>query len=152
MIKMVYTISCSHPLPSLPPLPCTATNSHSLPSTPIIHFYSFLTHSYSFPVFSHPLSFMFGSLLLVLNPLQTICRLSHPFPVHTQIQPIEQIISNRTHHLPLQPIFSPCIYVPTCFTYLCVCAFVFHMPMCLCNLFLCTFLPRYIYFTCLCVC
>ena len=121
--KMVYTEPCSHSLlctlfhshaPSL--------HSHSLPST-LTHFYLFLTHSYSFPAFFHPLPLMFSSLLLILNPPPTVCRLSHPFPVHIQI-----LTPNRIHHLPLQPKFSPFIYVRTCFTYLCVCALCFTFP------------------------
>ena len=46
--------------------------------------------------------------------------LSHPFLVH-----IQMLTPNPTHHLPSQPIFSPCIYVPACFTYLCA-----YAPLC----------------------
>ena len=67
-------------------------------------------------------------------------------------QSVVHILSlGSTHHLPSQPIFSPCVlraymlYAPVC-----LCAFVFHVPMCLCNSFLCTLLPMSIYFTCLC--
>ena len=127
---MVYTKLCSHPLP------CTPTHSHQLPFTPT-HFYSFLTHSYSFSALSDPLPLMFSSLLLILNTPMTMSSLSRPFPVHMQI-----LTPNPTHHLPFQPIFSPCIlhaYVlyilvclPLCFT--CPCAYVIHFYAlyCLC--------------------
>ena len=108
------------------------------------------THSYALPctlpplpltpIYSHPFLLIFNPLLLIsgffpptpthvqltpthFKPPPTVCRLSHPFPVHIQI-----LTPNRIHHLPLQPKFSPFIYVRTCFTYLCVCALCFTFP------------------------
>ena len=57
----------------------------------------------------------------------------------------------RKFFLPFEPIFSPCVLRAHVFyVLLCLSAFVFHVPMCLCNSFLCTLLPMSIYFTRLC--
>ena len=132
--KKGYTKLCSHPLP------CT-------------------------PIYSHP-------LLLIFNPLPLIFGSSPPTPTHLYLSPthlkpmpdhlqtllafpmhIQMLIPNPTQHLPFQPIFSPCIlrayvlYRPVCLR-----EFVFHVLMCLWNLFLCTLLPMSMYFKYLCVC
>ena len=131
---MGYTKTCSHTLISLPFSP-----------TPL---QPFLTQFHLFCALSHPLSLMFSSLLLVLNPLPPMHSLSHQFPIRIQI-----FSHNPTHCLPFQPIFSPYIlrayilYVP-----MFLCAFVFLVFMCACNSFLYILLPISIYFTCLCVC
>ena len=117
--------------------PFTPMHPHSLPSTPT-YIYAFLTQFYSFPAFPHPLPLMFSSLLHILDPPLTMCRLSQPFSVHIQI-----LISNPTHHLRLQLIFNPYIYGPIYFTYMCVyvslrfrcpCAYAIHFYVlyCLC--------------------
>ena len=110
-----------------------------LPPTP--------THSHSFSAHSHPLPLMFGPILLNLSPLSPMYSLSYQFQIHNQILSL-----NPTHHLLFQPLFSPCVlcaYVP--YVLVCLCAFVFHVPMCLWNSFLGTLLPMSIYFICLCV-
>ena len=102
--EIVYPKLCSHLLQGTP------FHSHLLP--PIFtHFEQF----YSFLAFPHTLPLMFSSLLHILDPPPTMCRLSYSFPVHIQI-----FISNPTHNLPLQLIFNPCIYGPIYFTHLCV--------------------------------
>ena len=138
-------------------LSSTVTYSHSLPLTPT---YSKLlpptpTHSLPLPLNSthflayfHPLPLILNPLLLFLNPSPPTCSLSHPLPVHIQI-----LSPNPTHHLPFKPVFSPCVlrvYVLQVPVQLC--AFVFHVPMCLRISFLCILLPMSIYFTCFCVC
>ena len=115
-----------------------------LQPTPI-YFHSSSAHSHSFSAHSHPLPLKFIPVLLILSALSPICILSHPFPVHIQI-----LSPNPTHHLPFQPIFSPCVYVPTCFTHLCAyvpscftcpcaCVIYFYALYCLCLYTLCTF-------------
>ena len=111
--KMVYTKPCSHPLSCIP------------------------THFHSFPSFIHQLLIIYNTLLLISsffppthtqvqltpthfkstpNHLQTLLPISSPYPNSTP---------NPTHHLPLQPIFGPCIYLPTCVLYLCA-----YVPLC----------------------
>ena len=85
----------SHPLPLM--------FSHPFLSTPT-HFYSILIQSHSFSAHSYPLLLLFSSLLLILSPALPMCNLSRPFLVHIQI-----LSPNPTHHLPFQPIFSPCV-------------------------------------------
>ena len=104
--SLISTSIYSHQLPLIPIhshlLPSTPTHSYPIALTPT-HFHSFLTHSHSFSATStQPL--MFSLLLLILNPPQLMCSLSHPFPVHIQI-----LSPNPTHHLQFQPIFSPCV-------------------------------------------
>lgn len=104
------------------------------------HFHSFGADSHLFPlcpiplplIFS-PLPFMFSPLLLIVNPLPPMCSLSQPFPDSHTIQPITY--HSNTY---LVPVF--------------LCAFLLHMPMCICNSFLCTWLLMSIYFMFLCVC
>ena len=150
-------------------LPPTPTNSHSFPPTSIfshppppipihshpllltpIHFHLLLTsptYSHAFLAHSYPLPLMFGPLLLDLSPLPPMYSLSYPFPVHIKI-----LSPNLTHHLPFQPIFSPCVLRAFVFYVLRrLCTFVFHVPMCQRNSFLCNLLPMSIYFTCFCV-
>ena len=119
------------------------TNPHPLPSSPITP-----THSHSFSVHSHSLTLVFSPALLFLTLLSPMYMLSHSFPVHIQI-----LSPNPKHHLPFQPIFSPCVlraYV--LYVVMCLCAFVSHVTICLCNSFLCTVLPTSMNFTCLYVC
>ena len=115
-----------------------------LPSTPT-HFNSFLTHPHSFSGHSYPLPLICSPLLLILFPLPPMCSLSHPFPLHIQV-----FSPSPAHHLPFQPIFSPCVlsvyvlkhlraHVSSCFT--CPCAYVIHFYAlyCLCLYTLRTF-------------
>ena len=91
---------------------------------------------------------MFSPPLLFLTLLSPMYMLSHSFPVHIQI-----LSPNPKHHLPFQPIFSPCVlraYV--LYVVMCLCAFVSHVTICLCNSFLCTVLPTSMNITCLYVC
>ena len=134
----------SHPLSSTPthshPLSLTPIHFHPLPPTP--------TYSHLFSGHSYPLPLMFGPLLLNLSPLPPMYNLSHPFPVQFQI-----LSPNLRHHLPFQPIFSPCVLRAFVFYVLLrLFTFVFHVPMCQRNSFLCNLLPMPIYFTCFCVC
>ena len=120
------------------PLPPTLIHSHPLPFTPTrFHLFAAhcnlfplsLAHSHSFSAHCYPLPHMFSPLLLSLSSLPPMYSLSHPFPVHIQI-----LSPNPIHKLPIQAISSPCVlrayvlYVRVRF-----CAFVFHVPMCLCN-------------------
>ena len=90
------------------------------------------THFHSFSAHSHPIPFP-----LILTPFRPMCSLPHPFPV-----PIQVLSPNPTYHLPLQPIFSPCVlHVYVLYVPVWLCAYVFHVPTYLCNSFLCTLLP-----------
>ena len=98
------------------------THSHALPPTPI--------YSHPLLLIFYPLPFIFGSftpththvyvIATLFKPTPNYVQTLAPFPVHIQI-----LKPNPTHHLPFQPIFSPCIlrayvlYVPVCLWPLC---------------------------------
>ena len=114
-------------------LSSTPTRSHPL--------YSFLTLFHSFSALFRALPHMIGSPLLILNPNPPMCSLSHQFTVYIQI-----LSPNLIHHLPFQPLFSPYISrAYMLYVHMYSCAFVFHVPMCLCNSFLCNLLPMLLY-------
>ena len=135
--KMGYAKPCSHLIPSSPihsqTLSSTPTHSHPL--------YSFLTLFHSFSALFRALPHMIGSPLLILNPNPPMCSLSHQFTVYIQI-----FSPNLIHHLPFQPLFSPYISrANMLYVHMCSYAFVFHVPMYLCNSFLCNLLPMLLY-------
>ena len=145
----------SHPLPPIsthshpPPLHCHplpltdihSTYYHLLPPT-LTHLQPTPTH---FSAFSHPLPLMFNPLLLISNILPPMRSLFHQSPVHS-LHTLTQ--SNPSPTIPTHiQSFVLCANVLVC-----LCAFVFPVPMCLCNSFLCTLLLMSVYFTCFSMC
>ena len=114
-------------------------------------------------IYSHP-------LLLILNPLPLTFDSFSSTPTHLQLpsthfKPIPDHVQTLTHFQsipkylhPIQPIayhsnpyLVPVFQVPGCFAYLCANVPLFYVPMWLCNPFLWTLLPMFLYFPCLCV-
>ena len=154
MINFLYTPT--YPLSSTPfhshLLPPTSIHSHPLPPIPVYSyallsndsfaadchlFPLFSAHSCSFLGHSYSLSLMFSPLLANLSPLPPIIQ-----PLLSTFSPHPNILTQSNPSPTTQPIFSPCVlrayvlYVPVR-----LCAFVFHVPTCLRNSFLCTLLP-----------
>lgn len=73
-------------------------------------------------------------------------------PLSPVSSPYSNTHTNPTHHLPLQPIFSPCfLRAYVLYVRVSLCAFVFNVPMWLRNSFLCIFLCLYTLHAFLCV-
>ena len=122
----------------------TSTHSHSLSSTRT-HSHSFTDHSLLFPLFFSLPPLMFRLLGLILSAYAAC--LTHCYSTSKFSHPIHPITYDFNQYS------VPVFYMPTRFTYLYIWAFVFHVPMCLRNSFLCTLLPMLCtYFTRLCMC
>ena len=133
--KMGYTKPCSHLIPS------STIHSHQLVSTPT-HFhplYSFLTLFHSFAALFHA--------HVWLTP-------SHFKPTSANVQPLSPIYSlyantlTQSNPSPTIPTLAyfPCISrAYMLYVHMCSCAFVFHVPICICNSFLWNLLPMSLY-------
>ena len=133
--KMGYTKLCSHLIPS------STIHSHPLVSTPT-HFhplYSFLTLFHSFAALFHA--------HVWLTP-------THFKPTSAHVQPLSPIYSlyantlTQSNPSPTIPTLAYCPRISRAYVlyvHMCSCAFVFQVPICICNSFLWNLLPMSLY-------
>ena len=122
------TMVCTKPFSHQ--LQCIPINSHSLPPTPIYSYLLLLILKSLLPFLAlfHPLSIMFSSFHLILNPPQTMWRLSltHFQSISKCSHPIQPIIYHLNPYL--VPVFTCLLALRTC-VLMRLCVSRAHVPM-----------------------